>query len=121
MKEFKLKGLTDEAGNELFPAIYENVVFTTKEIAICQEHNGKWGIISNSGLVTLPFVYDKILRLGENYVECYQNGKAAIVMAKSDSSSVIVTEFKYDSVKHVSNEFAKENAHFFLTVIGSVY
>lgn len=121
MKELRLKGLKGKNGMEIAPAIYKEIIFVTENIAICEDRHDKWGIISNSGLITLPFEYDKILRSSDNYIVCFKDDKAAIVVAKDILASKIITEFKYDSIKHISNDFDGKNAHFYLTVINDLY
>src|SRR5574344_260482 len=105
MKELRVKGLKDKNGMEIAPAIYKEIIFVTENIAISEDRQDKWGIISNSGLITLPYEYDKILRSSDNYIVCFKDGKAAIVVAKDVLASKIITEFKYDSIKHISNDF----------------
>ncbi|MEZ2336121.1 WG repeat-containing protein [Mucilaginibacter sp. RCC_168] len=59
-------GLTNTSSNQaIIPAIYDRIILSNFKFAMVQK-NGKWGIVSKSGVLVIPPRYDDVESLGVN-------------------------------------------------------
>ena len=60
-------------------------------------HNGKFGLMDNSGEILLPCEYDKMSYSGNNTVECVKNGKYGMLYCSCKETNIIPC--KYDEIE----------------------
>jgi hypothetical protein len=89
-------GIINEHGTEIHTCSYDWIDFPefgNNEKFVAQK-DSKQGVITFSGQILLPFVYDRIELLSKTYFAIYQNGKAGI----ADSSGKIIISPQFDRV-----------------------
>lgn len=72
-KEKRLTGVIDESGNIIVPPSYEDVTFKGSFFLVGKE--GKFGLISRSGVVMLPAEYDRMEFLSDKIVSAHRDEK----------------------------------------------
>ncbi len=75
------QGVIDEKGNIIFPMDYENIYLQIKQNCVLAKTQGKWGIMTFTKDIILPFEFEEIeslLMANNDFYICTQNNKIGL-------------------------------------------
>jgi hypothetical protein len=102
-------GVIDENENVIIPTDY--IEFASYPFSdgsyLARNKEGKYGFILIDGRITLPFVYDNLIKNYSDNIVTMQNGKCGLVQVNAGLPYEIVT-CDYDSIKMGSKAFIVE-------------
>lgn len=87
-------GIYDEGGNEVFPIIYEEINFVTKDLITLKDHSGKYGMYNYDGQQITDHIYDEINGYGRTLIQVSKDGKWGYI---NDQGEVVV-DIEYEGM-----------------------
>lgn len=96
----ELKGIYYDNGKEFKIPQYQDVRYL-QSIGMAVQENNKWGLLNTKGEMTIPYKYDRIYSLTEDYLVVEQNKKVGI----ADKTGKIILNIAYESIRTYTIDF----------------